>query len=210
MLRFIKRATDKEAAVKFALENKIDMVMVAPDDPLSLGMVDDLEAAGIRAFGPVAKAAQIEASKVFSKALMKKYNIPTAAYEVFEQEGVDIELISLAKKQEEIYTLQSDQPVILQKNDYCLRLLQRIRDEAHRFAITYHRSLRQKRSFYSQLNEIEGLGKKKINALLTKFGSVAEIQRASKEELMQTEGIGEKHAQNIYSYFHEKGDKNED
>ena len=89
-------------------------------------------------------------------------------------------------------------------------MLQRIRDEAHRFAITYHRSLRQKRSFYSQLNEIDGLGKKKINALLTKFGSVAEIQRASKEELMQTEGIGEKHAQNIYSYFHEKGDKNED
>lgn len=134
----------------------------------------------------------------------------SAVHEVFKQEGVDIELISLAKKQEEIYTLQSDQPVILQKNDYCLRLLQRIRDEAHRFAITYHRSLRQKRSFYSQLNEIEGLGKKKINALLTKFGSVAEIQRASKEELMQTEGIGEKHAQNIYSYFHEKGDKNED
>ena len=87
------KATDKEAAVKFALENKIDMVMVAPDDPLSLGMVDDLEAAGIRAFGPVAKAAQIEASKVFSKALMKKYNIPTAAYEVFEDSEAAIEYL---------------------------------------------------------------------------------------------------------------------
>ena len=67
------KATDKASAVKFAVDNKIDMVMVAPDDPLSIGMVDDLEAAGVRAFGPVAKAAQIEASKVFSKALMKKY-----------------------------------------------------------------------------------------------------------------------------------------
>ena len=82
------KATDKESAVKFAVENKIDMVMVAPDDPLSIGMVDDLEAAGVRAFGPVAKAAQIEASKVFSKALMKKYNIPTAEYEVFEELSV--------------------------------------------------------------------------------------------------------------------------
>lgn len=87
------KATDKEAAVKFALENEIDMVMVAPDDPLSLGMVDDLEAAGIRAFGPVAKAAQIEASKVFSKALMKKYGIPTAEYEVFENSEKAIEYL---------------------------------------------------------------------------------------------------------------------
>ncbi len=88
------KATDKESAVKFALDNDIDMVMVAPDDPLSLGMVDDLEAAGIRAFGPVAKAAQIEASKVFSKALMKKYNIPTAEYEVFEDSASAIEYLN--------------------------------------------------------------------------------------------------------------------
>lgn len=87
------KAVDKESAVKFALDNKIDMVMVAPDDPLSLGMVDDLEAAGIRAFGPVAKAAQIEASKVFSKALMKKYNIPTADYEVFTDSNEAIEYL---------------------------------------------------------------------------------------------------------------------
>lgn len=130
----------------------------------------------------------------------------SAVHEVFVQLGVDIELISLAKKQEEIFTLNSDEPVLLQKNDYCLRLLQRIRDEAHRFAITYHRSVRQKRSFYSQLNEINGLGKKKINALLLKFGSVADIAKAEVEDLMQTEGIGEKHAKNIYDYFHNKGE----
>ena len=131
----------------------------------------------------------------------------SAVAEVFKELGVnDIELISLAKKQEEIFTLTADEPVVLAKNDYCLRLLQRIRDEAHRFAITYHRSLRQKRSFFSQLDEIEGLGKKKINTLLVKFGSVAEIAAADIEELKAVEGIGEKHAQRIYSHFHDKGE----
>lgn len=78
------KATDIEGIVNFSKENKIDLVMVAPDDPLVAGMVDALEAAGIRAFGPVKAAAIIEGSKAFSKDLMKKYNIPTAAYEVFD------------------------------------------------------------------------------------------------------------------------------
>lgn len=74
---------DKESIIAFAKEKNIDIVFVAPDDPLAAGVVDALNEAGIRAFGPVAKAAEIESSKVFSKNLMKKYNIPTAAYEVF-------------------------------------------------------------------------------------------------------------------------------
>ena len=74
---------DKESMVKFAKDNAIDLVMVAPDDPLAAGMVDAMKAEGIRAFGPRANAAIIEASKAFSKELMKKYNIPTAAYEIF-------------------------------------------------------------------------------------------------------------------------------
>ena len=78
-------AKDIERAVKFAKENKIDFAIVAPDDPLVLGMVDALEEAGIPAFGPKANAAIIEGSKVFSKNLMKKYGIPTATYEVFER-----------------------------------------------------------------------------------------------------------------------------
>ena len=77
-------AKDIEGAVKFAKENAIDFAVVAPDDPLVLGMVDALEEAGIPAFGPKANAAIIEGSKVFSKNLMKKYGIPTATYEVFE------------------------------------------------------------------------------------------------------------------------------
>lgn len=76
-------AMDIEKAVKFAVENKIDYAVVAPDDPLVLGMVDALEEKGIPCFGPRKNAAIIEGSKVFSKDLMKKYNIPTAQYEVF-------------------------------------------------------------------------------------------------------------------------------
>jgi phosphoribosylamine--glycine ligase len=78
------KATDIESMVAFAKNNKMDMVMVAPDDPLAAGMVDALEAAGIRTFGPRKNAAIIESSKAFSKDLMKNYNIPTAQYETFE------------------------------------------------------------------------------------------------------------------------------
>ena len=77
-------ATDIERIVSFAVENKIDYAVVAPDDPLVLGCVDALEKKGIPCFGPRANAAIIEGSKVFSKNLMKKYGIPTATYEVFE------------------------------------------------------------------------------------------------------------------------------
>ena len=84
--------------MEFALKNQIDMVVVAPDDPLSLGMVDALEAAGIRAFGPVAAAARIESSKVFSKTLMKKYGIPTADYEVFTDSAAAIAYLERAEQ----------------------------------------------------------------------------------------------------------------
>lgn len=77
-------AKDIDKITEFAKENKIDYAIVAPDDPLVLGAVDSLQAAGIPCFGPEAKAAIIEGSKIFSKNLMKKYGIPTAAYEVFD------------------------------------------------------------------------------------------------------------------------------
>ena len=78
------KATDVEGIVAWAKEHAIDFVVVAPDDPLCLGMVDALKAVGIPAFGPEKNAAIIEGSKVFAKNLMKKYGIPTAAYETFE------------------------------------------------------------------------------------------------------------------------------
>lgn len=126
----------------------------------------------------------------------------SAVKAVFDELGFfDAELISLAKKQEEIFTLWQEEPIILERRDYALRLLQRLRDEAHRFAITYHRSIRQKRGFQSELAKIEGLGKKRIKDLLEKFGSVAEIAAASQSELCEVSGIGEKQARVIYEYF---------
>ncbi len=80
-------AKDIEKITEFAKENGIDYAIVAPDDPLVLGAVDSLQAAGIPCFGPEAKAAIIEGSKIFSKNLMKKYGIPTAVYEVFDNEA---------------------------------------------------------------------------------------------------------------------------
>ena len=86
-------AMDKEGIADFALKNNIDIVFVAPDDPLAAGMVDALNEKGIRAFGPKANAAIIESSKVFSKNLMKKYGIPTADYEVFDDPSKVMEYI---------------------------------------------------------------------------------------------------------------------
>ena len=89
-------ATDIDNIVKFAYENKIDYAVVAPDDPLVLGCVDALEAHGIPCFGPKANAAIIEGSKVFSKNLMKKYSIPTAEYEVFEDMAAALDYLETA------------------------------------------------------------------------------------------------------------------
>ena len=89
-------AKDIDSIVNFAKENKIDYAVVAPDDPLVLGCVDALEEIGIPCFGPRANAAIIEGSKVFSKNLMKKYGIPTAAYEVFDDADAALEYVKSA------------------------------------------------------------------------------------------------------------------
>ena len=90
------KATDLEGVVDFAVKNGIDYAVVAPDDPLVMGMVDELERVGIPAFGPQKCAAIIEGSKVFSKNLMKKYGIPTARYEVFSSEECALEYLKTA------------------------------------------------------------------------------------------------------------------
>ena len=92
------KATDVEAMVAFAAEEKFDYVVVAQDDPLALGMVDALAKVGIPAFGPDKAAARIEASKVFSKDLMKKYGIPTAQYETFDDPAKVMEYIKAEGK----------------------------------------------------------------------------------------------------------------
>ena len=90
-------AKEIDKIVDFAKENKIDYAVVAPDDPLVLGCVDALEAVGIPCFGPRANAAIIEGSKVFSKNLMKKYSIPTAEYEVFDDADKALEYVKICK-----------------------------------------------------------------------------------------------------------------
>ncbi|MBR4484452.1 MAG: ATP-grasp domain-containing protein, partial [Erysipelotrichaceae bacterium] len=86
-------AKEIDKIVKFSVENKMDYVVVAPDDPLVMGAVDALNEAGIPAFGPRANAAIVEGSKVFSKNLMKKYGIPTAAYETFDDADKALEYV---------------------------------------------------------------------------------------------------------------------
>jgi len=129
----------------------------------------------------------------------------SAIKEIFDEFGVeDIELISLAEKEEEVFTLFSEESIRIDHRDYSLKMLQRIRDEAHRFAITYFRSLHSKRNLSSVLQEIDGIGKKKRMALLEKFGTIDKIMSASVEQLCEVEGIGLELAKKIYAYFKEQ------
>ncbi len=129
----------------------------------------------------------------------------SAIKEVFDEMGIeDIELISLAEKEEEVFTLFSNESTRINHRDYTLKLLQRIRDEAHRFAITYFRSLHSKRNLASVLEEIDGVGNKKRKALMDKFGTIDKIISATEEELSTVEGIGPELAKKIRKYFKEE------
>ena len=113
-----------------------------------------------------------------------------------------IPIIGLAKEFEEIYTPNSKRPIIIPKNNKALHLLQQVRDESHRFAITYHRKLRSKNISASSLDDIAGIGKKRKVALLKHFGTVDNVKNASVDELAEIEGMNLKIAQNVYNYYH--------
>ncbi|HBN11995.1 MAG TPA: excinuclease ABC subunit C, partial [Clostridiales bacterium] len=128
----------------------------------------------------------------------------SAVKRIFDEMRVEgIELVSLAKREEEIFTLYSDESVKIPHRDYSLKMLQRIRDEAHRFAITYFRNIHSKNNLTSVLSEIDGVGKVKRIALMLKFGTLDKIIGASVEEIAKTEGIGEKLAVKIKNYLEE-------
>ena len=127
----------------------------------------------------------------------------TYAKQAQDKLGTNIPMISLAEKNEEICTLNSNIPIMLKKSDEALKLLQRVRDEAHRFAITYHRTLRGK-YLKSSLSEIEGLGTEKIKALLKYFKSVENVSKATKSELEKVDGIGKNLAETIFRFYHEE------
>lgn len=128
----------------------------------------------------------------------------SAVKQIFDELGVDgIDLVSIAKQEEEIFTLSSAESVKLPKSDYSLRVVQRIRDEAHRFAVTYFRNLHSKNSLASVLDGIEGVGKRKRIALMEKFSNIERIMNATEEELAKTEGIGPALAKKIKAYLSE-------
>lgn len=127
----------------------------------------------------------------------------SAAQKVFDELGiVDVTLIGLAKRLEEIWVPGESDPVILPRNSQGLFLLQQIRDEAHRFAITYHRQQRSKRMRVSELDSIPGLGDTRRTELVKHFGSVKKLKLASVEEIAEVKGFGQKLATTVFDGLH--------
>jgi excinuclease ABC subunit C len=126
----------------------------------------------------------------------------SAAQRAMNELGIsDIALCGLAKRLEEVWVPEQSDPIILPRTSEGLYLLQRIRDEAHRFAISFHRSRRSKVMLESILDEIEQLGPTRRNALLERFGSVAALKKASVEDIAMTPGIGEKIALIVFEFL---------
>lgn len=126
-----------------------------------------------------------------------------AAQAVLDELGiVDVPLVGLAKRLEEIWVPGDDEPVILPRNSQALYLLQQIRDEAHRFAISYHRQQRSKRMRRSELDDVPGLGPTRRSDLVKHFGSVKKLKQASVEEIGEVKGFGKKLAQQVHDHLH--------
>lgn len=126
-----------------------------------------------------------------------------AVKNVVNELGVDIPIISLAKQDEEIFTTENNLPIKLNSGNYALRLLQRVRDESHRFAITYHRLARSK-NYKSMLTELDGIGKQRQLMLYKEFKTADAIMSVSVDEIARIPGIGKNLAKNIYDGLHKK------
>ncbi len=124
------------------------------------------------------------------------------AYLVLNEMGVDVPVFGLAEKNEELYRPGQSQPLRLPRNSEALHLLQRIRDEAHRFALQYQRGKRSRKLRQSELDQIKGIGEKRKKALLRHFGSTARVKEASLEELSGVPGMNRKAAAAVYNHFH--------
>ncbi|HYT34787.1 MAG TPA: excinuclease ABC subunit UvrC, partial [Ktedonobacteraceae bacterium] len=125
----------------------------------------------------------------------------SAAMEVLQELHIDIPTVGLAKENEEIFTPGSPEPIILPRSSQGLYMVQRIRDEAHRFGITYHRKLRSDRTFKSVLDEIPGIGPKRKQALMKHFGSVRAMSAASVEDLAALDGMTRDAAEKVKEYI---------
>ncbi|MDR1619162.1 MAG: excinuclease ABC subunit UvrC [Clostridiales bacterium] len=116
-----------------------------------------------------------------------------------------IPVIGLAELSGSVYVPDSEEPLDLPRNGPAMHLLERLRDEAHRFAITYHRSLRGKNTLHSRLDEIPGVGQKRKRALFDAFPALDMIRAAGVNELIEKAGVDKRTAQAVYAYFHEEG-----
>ena len=124
----------------------------------------------------------------------------SSAYEALESIGLaNLVAVGIAKKEELLFTRDRQDPLVLPDNDPALLLIQRIRDEAHRFAVTFHRKRRSMRDLRSELDQIPGIGAGRRRALLTRFGSLAGVRRATREELASV--VGAKAAASVIDYF---------
>lgn len=127
----------------------------------------------------------------------------SSVMEIVHELGItDIPFISLAKREEEVFLPGRSEPVILPRNSYALKLLQRIRDEAHRFAITFHRQLRKKSQTVSELLSVQGVGDARVKLLFSHFGTISNIKNATAEQLACVKGIDASTAQRIFEHFH--------
>ncbi len=151
----------------------------------------------------------------YTRALTEKSELPdliiidggkgqlSSAYEVLSELGIGtIPAIGLAKRLEEVFVIHSTDPLVLPRSSSSLRLMQHVRDEAHRFAITFHRQLREKRTIQTELTEIPGVGKKTAMKLLEKFGSVEGVKAATEPELVSA--IGLKAMKAVVNYFKDR------
>lgn len=125
----------------------------------------------------------------------------SSACGVLDELGLHLDVIGLAKRLEEIYLPGCSEPVVPGTESLAVQLLQTVRDEAHRFAITYHRALRSKRSLLSVLDSVAGVGARRKQLLFAKYGSVSAISRASKEELAALPGMNAAAAASVYDFF---------
>ena len=125
------------------------------------------------------------------------------ARQAMEECGVEVQLVSLAKREELVYKLGTNEPTFLPRNSYALNLLINIRDESHRFAITYFRKLHNRNSIKSVLQDVEGIGEKRRIELHRKFKSMDNLRAATVEELADVKGMNRATAEKLYEYLHQ-------
>jgi excinuclease ABC subunit C len=129
-----------------------------------------------------------------------------AAAKALRELGItNVALCGLAKRLEEVWLPNNSEPIIFPRHSEALYLLQKVRDEAHRFAINFHRSKRSKIMLESLLDEVDGLGEVRRKSLLTHFGSVTALKKATSEELAAVPGIGIKMAKTIMEQVNNQG-----